>query len=107
MRISGSAWSFVHDSDFSPDDGNPYVRTSQSTAAASSFSFEIRLTPEVRNQVMWLEASASADEYTDNLPGDAVEAAGGETFDGQEATPAVVFGTSDLIDDDAYRVMIP
>lgn len=107
MRISGSAWSFVHDSDFSPDDGNPYVRTSQSTAAASSFSFEIRLTPEVRNQVMWLEASASADEYTDNLPGDAVEAAGGETFDGQEATPAVVFGASDLIDDQAYRVMIP
>ena len=105
MRISGAAWDFGYDSDHGEYDGNPYVRTSQSTAAASSFSFEIRLIPEIRNQVAWLRVQA--DRGDDPLPGDAVEAAGGEIFNGQPATPEVVFGASAFIEDAAYRVMIP
>ena len=105
MRISGSTWDFGYDPDIAPDDGNPYVRTSQSTAAASSFSFEIRLVPEIRNQVVWLSVYAD-DNVIDRLPGDAVEAAG-EIFNGQAAAPDVVFGASRLINDYAYRVMIP
>ena len=109
MRISGSAWDFGYDPDIAPDDGNPYVRTSQSTAAASSFSFEIRLIPEIRNQVAWLHVGAYDNGGGfDELPGDAVEAAGGETFNGREATMPNVFGERyGFVTEQSYRVMIP
>ena len=109
MRIRGSAWDFGYDPDVAPDDGNPYVRTSQSTAAASSFSFEIRLIPEIRNQVAWLHVGAYDNGGGfDELPGDAVEAAGGETFIGREATMPNVFGERyGFVTEQSYRVMIP
>ena len=105
MRISGSAWSFGYDADLAPNDGNPYVRTSQSTAAASSFSFEIRLIPEIRNQVGWLGVHAVYGSRidADELPGDAVETFGAELVNGQRVTPVHVFGESNVPLDERFR----